>query len=162
MKTLTKKLKTVVAKAPKKLSLIEKTNLLNQTQLTEICGMLRWTEQQYCDHQYEQYEAFLKRALFGAHPNIFNRVRYSTLMRGLWNNEWIRRNKGFLPLARYCMFEGMEVDKKGGLHQVSPDEEDLERVTDDYYTIHNGKLLYSNETLLIKFHHVLNLIYRSK
>lgn len=162
MKTLTKTIEKALSKVSKKISLIEKTNQLNETQLSEICGMLRWTEQQYCAHQFEQYEAFLKRAMLGSHESIVNRVRYSPLMRGLWNNEWIRRNEAFLPMARYTMFEGLEVNRKGRLCNQAPDEEDLERTTEDYYTIHNGKLLYSNFQLLSKFHHILKLIYRSK
>ncbi|WP_286803409.1 MULTISPECIES: hypothetical protein [Sphingobacterium] len=142
-------------------SLVEQTRVLCQEQIQEICRLMKWTEQEYCDHQFEQYEIFLKRALFGAHINVFNKVRFSPLMRGLWINEWMRRNEDiFLPMARYNMFEGMEVNEKGILGTVVPDEESRIYTSEEYYTLHNGKRLYADADMMVKFGHVLNLIYK--
>lgn len=80
-------MKTAI-KSKKRISQATKVVKLSNQQVSEICAMLNWTDQQYYDHQYEEYEQFLKRALFSARIEVYNTVRYSPLMRGLWNNEW--------------------------------------------------------------------------
>ncbi|WP_286767189.1 MULTISPECIES: hypothetical protein [Sphingobacterium] len=155
-------MKTLIAQktAKKRVSLIEQTRILNNSQISEICDILGWTELQYCEHQFEQYEQFLKRVLHGNSWSFLSKIRHSPLMRGLWNNEWIRRNDEFIKSARYLLFSGFEVDEEGVLYQVLPPDEATEaRVFDDYHTLHNGKLLAVNHEFIERFEHVIELIF---
>ncbi len=156
-------MKTLTAKrtAKKRTSLIEQTRILNESQISEICRNLGWTEQQYCEHQFEQYEQFLMRVLHGSHIDFVNRIRYSELLRGFWNNEWIRRNADFIVSARYQLFSGIEVDHHGEIITVPPpDEATFAKIYDDYQTLHNGKLLATNHGFIVRFEHVLDLIFK--
>src|SRR5690606_16555873 len=107
-------MKTTLSK-PRKITQAAKVVALGDVQATEICKILGWTDQQYYDHQYLQYEDFLKRSLFCANIEQYNEVRYSELMRGFWNNEWVQRNYSFLLVAEDLLYEGFAVDTDGNL-----------------------------------------------
>lgn len=144
---------------PKKISQSSRVNSMGRDQINEICGYLGWTETEYFQHQFEQYEEFLKRRFHGCPQEIFNTVRYSPLMRGLWNNEWIHRNRTmFLEIARFILFEGMEINDKGELMIIEPPDGAREQVFDDYCFAHNGKLLVGNEEFMMKFNNVVRII----
>jgi len=144
---------------PKKITHAGRACMISDNQVAEISEMLGWTDQQYYEHQFEQYEEFLKRSFYGCSIETYNKVRYSELMRGLWNNEWILRNEEvFLPMARFHLFNGMEVDDNGVLFRITPVEGSKEHVRDEYEFIHSGKLLYNNSKFLVKYYHILKLI----
>lgn len=154
-------MKTALIK-PKKITQPEKVMQSVKRQVYEVCRHLNWTEEEYYSHQFEQYEEFLKRILHGYPEAAFNKIRYSPLTRGLWNNEWFNRTTGkFLIMARFQLFEGMEVDEDGQLLIIEPADGAREHVQDEYLFIHNGKLLVNNVDFLERFYHVLELINRS-
>lgn len=154
-------MKTAI-KSKKRISQATKVVKLSNQQVSEICAMLNWTDQQYYDHQYEEYEQFLKRALFSARIEVYNTVRYSPLMRGLWNNEWIVRNiENFLPFGREFNFSGVAEYENEELVLYLPMDTTLSTLIDEYEFIHNGKRLYSDQSFMIKYHHVLTLISKS-
>ena len=154
-------MKTFAIHRPKRISLIEQTRIMNESQINEICNILGWTELQYCEHQFEQYEQFLKRVLHGSSQNFLSKIRHSPVMRGLWNNEWIHRNEEFIQGARYQLFSGMEIDSHGEVVTVPPpDQATFAKIYDDYHTLHNGKLLAVNHEFIVRFEHVLDLIFK--
>ena len=154
-------MKTALIK-PRKSTRSERTVLSIKRQVAEVCGYLGWTEDQYYQHQFEQYEEFLKRQLYGYPESFYNRIRYSPLMRGLWNNEWFNRTTGkFLIMARFHLFKGMEVDEDGGLLIIEPVEGAEQHVYDEYMFIHSGKLLVNDLDFMSRYHHVLTLIRKS-
>jgi hypothetical protein len=147
----------------------KKTNLINLTrikgnfQMKQICSFFDWTDQQYCDHQYQQYEEFLAFRMRHYDHSTFNKVRYSPLMRGFWNNEWIRRNEDiFIPTANFHLFSGCQEMEDGEIILVLPQDGVDSMVYDDYMAIHNGKLLATDREMQPKIDHMLTLIYRSK
>ncbi|MDM1048031.1 hypothetical protein [Sphingobacterium hotanense] len=149
---------------PKNRSNAQQTIAYGAAQANEIRDFLSWSEQQYFEHQFEQYEEFLKRALYSSPMEIFNKVRYSPLMRGLWNNEWIFRNeRQFLPMARDFNFSGVVENEDGELVLYLPLEEldTQESLIDEYEFIHNAKILFSDHDFMVKFYHVLKLISKS-
>ena len=154
-------MKAVLIK-PKKITQVDRAIQANRRQMIEVCGYLDWSEDQYYQHQYEQYEEFLKRMLHGFPESVCNKIRYSPLMRGLWNNEWFNRTSGrFLIMASHLLFEGMEVYEDGELYIIEPIEGAKEHVYDEYMFIHNGKLLVNDVDFLIRYSHVLELIRKS-
>lgn len=156
-------MKTLTVKTPsaKRVSLIEQTRVLNISQMGEVCAMFGWDEQRYCEHQFEQYELFLKRVLHGSQLQFFDKIRFSELMRGFWNNEWMQRNEEFIPVARYILFSGWEVDSDGNVDIVPPPDEAAEAgLYDNYCRLHNGKLLATDHGFISRFEHVLELIFR--
>ncbi|WP_392471267.1 hypothetical protein ACF3OC_07865 [Sphingobacterium cellulitidis] len=154
-------MKTALIK-PKKITQAQKVIDKVKRQVAEVCQHLEWTEEQYYLHQFEQYEEFLKRQLHGYPEKFYNRIRYSPLMRGMWNNEWFNRTNGkFLNMARFHLFEGMEVNENGELLIVEPFEGAREHVNDEYMFIHNGKLLVNNLDFMTRYYHVLELIQKS-
>src|SRR5690606_10450001 len=102
-------MKTTLTK-PTRTTQAAKVVALGEEQAAAISQILGWTEQQYYEHQYEQYEAYLKRSMYNVSLEVYNEVRYSELMRGFWNNEWMRRNYNFLLVAEDLLYEGMAVD----------------------------------------------------
>lgn len=154
-------MKTALIK-PKKITQPEKVMESVKRQVAEVCRHLDWTEEEYYSHQFEQYEEFLRRILHGYPEAAFNKIRYSPLTRGVWNNEWFNRTTSkFLIMARFQLFEGMEVDEDGQLLIIEPADGAREHVQDEYLFIHNGKLLVNNIEFLERFYHVLELINKS-
>lgn len=153
-------MKTLI-KPRKEINQSAKVVALSDQQVSEVCRLLHWTAEQYYEHQYGQYELFLARALFSARIEVYNQVRYSPLMRGLWINEWIQRDMKFLPFGREFHFAGVVEHEDGKLVLYLPLDNTLESLVDEYEFIHNGKRLYSDEHFMTKFYHVLQLIQRS-
>jgi hypothetical protein len=68
-----------------------------KNQMQQVCEWLGWTEQQYCEHQFEQYELFLQE-MWGKMPEALQQFRLSPIFRGFWNNDWAMRTAtDFLP-----------------------------------------------------------------
>lgn len=135
---------------------------VHNKQVAEICSLLNWSTDQYYQFQYEQYEAFLKRAFYGQREIECKIVRYSPLMRGLWNNEWIIRNDNdFIEFARDSMQAQVLVNNIGQLEVIEVDEAVQSSVYDEYIYIHNAQRLYNNFEFMAKYYHVLTLIAKS-
>lgn len=150
-------MKTTLTK-PTRTTQAAKVVALGDVQAAEICKILGWTEQQYYDHQYEQYEEYLKRSLYGLQEELYNASRYSGLMRGFWNNEWVRRNYSFLLVAEDLLYEGVAVDTDGQLIEITHDEAVLAHLYDEYMYMHNAVLLSSNPYVRERFMHILKLM----
>ncbi len=58
---------------------------------------LGWSHAKYCNHQFQQYLLFVDRFCSDT-PKMRNNIRYSSVFRGFWCNEWVKRNElHFLP-----------------------------------------------------------------
>lgn len=143
---------------PKRISQASKVVALGEEQAAEISKMLGWNEDQYYEHQYQQYEEYLKRSMYNLSLELYNEARYSELMRGFWNNEWVRRNYSFLLAAEDLLYEGLAVDADGKLIELAQDEAVLAHLYDEYMYVHNAMLLSTNPYLRERFEHVLTLI----
>lgn len=154
-------MKTLTVNRPKRVSLIEQTRIMNESQISTVCTILGWTDQQYCDYQFEQYEQFLLIMFKDSDVAFANKVKYSPLFRGLWNNEWIQRNEEFLKIAKYVVFTGYEVDDTGELIKVPPpDAGSVEKLDRDYRVLHNAKRLIVDHSFIVRFEHLLPLIFK--
>lgn len=105
----------------------------------KVSQLLGWSHDQYCNHQYEEYEAFLAREN-AAYPEIREELRYSATFRGFWNNEWTLRNQQeFLPFATEC--------EMGEAY-----------MTDEYLFINNHMRLINDLFFMNKYEYILNMI----
>lgn len=110
---------------------------LTVTQKTQ--QLLGWSHDQYCNHQYDQYEAFIARECFD-HPVIKQQLRVSETFRGFWNNEWIIRNQQeFLPFASDCTMGDAYIEE-------------------EYLFINNHQRLINDIFFMNKYESVLRLI----
>lgn len=154
-------MKTLAINRPKRVSLIEQTRIMNESQISTICSVLGWTEQQYCEHQFMQYEAFLNMIFENGSLSVGNKAKYSPIFRGFWNNQWMQRNEEFLKIAKYVVFSGFEVDDSGELIKVlPPDERCIAKLDRDYRTLHDAKKLIVDHCFMDGFESVFTLIYR--
>jgi hypothetical protein len=88
---------------------IAKVRDVQSSQMNHVCQLLDITPEGYCWHQYRQYEKFLAFACLEL-PHLLEPLRYSSHVRGFWNNEWASRNQvDFLPYAYECKFERKEI-----------------------------------------------------
>ncbi len=106
---------TQVAKShqPKALTKIAADRQAHATQLTQVCHYLGWSKQQYCNHQFATYTAFLTKIFAGYPVSWLKDAEYSPAMRGFFNLEWAKRNTKFLPYAQALCFTGIEVTPRG-------------------------------------------------
>lgn len=156
MKTITENLKATL-----QTTLIEQMKVLNESMISTMCSILGWTEQQYCDHQFESYESFVFWVYKRDNQHLANKVRYSPIFRGLWNNEWLNRNDKFVHKAKYDLFSGFEIDESGELLTVPPpDSHTMEKIVYEYKSIHSSWKLRNDPMFMQKFYHALDLISR--
>lgn len=121
---------------------ISKVRQFDLTVTEQIQQLLGWSHEQYCNHQYEQYEAFLARECSN-HPVIQQQLRYSETFRGFWNNEWIIRNQQeFLPFASECASDAADI-------------------VDEYLFINNHYRLINEVFFIHKYEAVLALILKN-
>lgn len=144
-----------------KITQAAKVSAKGNKQVAEVCQMLGWTEDQYYTHQFEQYEVFIKFIMQGSSLEFYNKIRFSPLMRGFWNNEWIQREDEMLEMLRFHLFEGYEVNPQGELITVSAVSGAKEFCIDAYMNTHNGKLLYNEVQFIDRFEHIVTLIAKS-
>ncbi len=146
MKTLTTQPTSLMARARRR----------QTSQIPEVCELLNWSHQQYCDHQYEQYELFITRKCEG-YPKICRQLRYSPIFSGFWTNAWAQRNQvDFLPFAgdklskTYVSAEG--VLGINADYEVDPD------MVDGYLYINNYMRLINDDEFMIQYDHALKLV----
>jgi len=97
----------------KKITHIESIRQVNTDQIQKVCELLDWTHQQYCDHQYEEFQALIKHICIGS-AREQNFLLKSGEFRGFCNNEWIRRNQvNFLPYAADLSADVLELTYDG-------------------------------------------------
>lgn len=124
--------------AIKKESHIAQVRQSDLTLTQKVQNILGWSHQQYCNHQYEQYEAFIAREC-AMHPDIAQILRYSETFRGFWNNEWIIRNQ-----QEFMSFAPDAVD---GIDEV-----------DEYMYIHSHQRLINDMFFMNKYECILKQI----
>lgn len=129
-----KKNKEPEAHSPKH---IQATRAAQATQLSQVCHYLGWSKQQYCNHQFATYTAFLTQ-MFLDYPNSFLRdAEYSPVMRGFFNNEWAKRNNQFLPYASALCFTGIEVTSNGDMQHCYGLPLGCDALLSEYIGIHS-------------------------
>src|SRR5690606_8773588 len=125
---------------------IEAVRDMAYNQMLQVCSYLGWTEDQYCAHQLEEYEAFLKRMFYGWPIEMLNEVRYSPIMAGFWKNEWRQRNASeFLTYAKNELTSAMWVNELGHLRFYEPTPFNKSQVYDEYLWIHSSKNLVNDD-----------------
>lgn len=135
---------------------IGRIRLQNATQLQRVCELLKWTHEDYCRHQYEEYEEFVKRACIDI-PESANKLRYSSVFRGFYNQQWTFRNIGFIAYATeaiepalYLTLEGVFCDEG-----VSPGHF---KIIDEYKFLHCAKGLFYDGDFRTKYANVIDII----
>jgi hypothetical protein len=135
---------------------IAKARYENDNVMLRVCELLDWTQEQYCIHQYEAYEAFLAR-LFGDNPKVYNALRHSEFFRGFWINEWnFRTKRDFLSFAE--MSDSETIVRLDG--SLGSQEIDLSSDTDEYLFIHNAPVLMGNSDFLTQLYQIINIIFK--
>lgn len=135
----------------------------DQSQVQQVCRLLAWDEQQYCQYQFYQYTGFLTR-MFHEWPDIMlQQVMYSPTMRGFWNNEWAQRTDDeFLPFAKVLTEDAIEVEPGGNMITVPGMELGDAYLMDEYLLIHNIMALVDDDLFMMKYNNVLSLISRQE
>ena len=131
----------------------------NLNQMQTVCELLNWTEQQYCNFQFEQYEAFIDMMFYG-YPEIFaNSVKHSPSFRGFWNCQVAERNRlDFIDFAKAETEELHEVNMDGELIPYKALPFGDAYIVDEFMFIHNPKRLMHDEEFMIQYNHTLKLI----
>ena len=134
---------------------------LNQSTCEQICGLLQWDWERFCRHQYDCYEAFVSKACETL-PYAKEVLRYSSVFRGWFCNEWIKRNEAeFLPFAIDLTsvpfgfvdgrFEEFELVPKGDIYLI-----------DEYLTINCPNRLYYDDEFGLKYSVIVEEILKTK
>ncbi|EEI90224.1 hypothetical protein HMPREF0765_4175 [Sphingobacterium spiritivorum ATCC 33300] len=148
-----------IMKIKTKISHLELLKQQTAQQLKEVCTYLNWTEEQYCEHQLAEYEAFLARMFYGWPEKMLNEVRFSPIMSGFWKNEWFQRNRSeFLALAKEDLTSTMSVNSDGKLECYEPNEFTYKQVYDEYIWIHSHRNLINQDYFMADYNRVLKLI----
>ena len=108
------------------------------SQMQAVCEALRWTEEQYCLHQFEEYELFAS-AIAKDYPERRQQIRYSPVFRGFFNNEWAARNDEFLFFAYDVKY-------------------DIDLAEQEYLYTHNYLTLINDDAFFERFNSLLKLI----
>lgn len=147
MKTLTKK------------THIAKVRQANRKGIEQVCHLLQWSEQQYCDYLFDQYCQFIEEKYKGFPAIISNNVLYSDLFRGMFNNAAAQRDKlEFTPYALDVTEEVTVINPKGILEIVQTIPLGGQYLVDEWMHIHNYKRLLTDKLFLNQFEHILKLI----
>ena len=119
-------------------------NYINNAQTSKrIRNFLQFTHLEYCNHQFENYEAFLNQD-FNEDWVMNQKIGYSSAFREFWNEEWMLRNRlEFLPFAEDNTF----------------DFQDLRR---EYFFIHCPQRLLNQPAFLSRYELILNSLTASK
>jgi hypothetical protein len=137
---------------------IAKVRQLNANQIDQVCEFLSWTRLEYCQYQYSQYEKFIAR-LCEDEPYAATVIRYSPVFRGLFCNEWMKRNdERFNPLAKQLTEDCYEVDCDGELQIYDGLPFGHDAFKYEYNKIHNAKALFYDQDLAVKVNHLLSQI----
>jgi hypothetical protein len=108
-------------------------------QMEEVCQILAWKQNDFCMHQFAEYERFAKIVSL-EFPHLLNRIRYSPVFRGFWVNEWAQRNQlNFIPYSKECAFSRIWI-------------------LDEYLFLNDAERLYRDEGFYIRFENILKSI----
>lgn len=130
----------------------------NLTQIERICYMLGWSHDDYCRHQYAEYEMFIRVACTDL-PSVANQLRYSPQFRGFFNNEWMTRNEcAFLPFAECLIQDSMEVDTQGALIVIEGIECGNSFLVEEYFATHAHRSLFCDADFKNRYAHMIERI----
>lgn len=147
MKTLTKK--THIAKVRQQ----------NQEGMAQVCQLLGWSKQQYCDYLFEQYCQFIDSTYPGFPDILTRRVLYSPLFRGLFNNNSAKLDQSeFLPFAIDVTTPLWVVTNDGELMEIETIPIGSDYLADEWMHIHSHKRLMDDQPFIDQFNHVLTLL----
>lgn len=110
----------------------------------QVQSCLDWTDQEYCDHQFEQYCEFVESLTTGWHK-VREQILYSAVFRGFWNNNWSERDREFLGFAETFL-------------QDNTDPEDIAYVLDEYRFSNSAKRLLEDDEFMSKYYQILKLL----
>lgn len=153
---------------------IAKVRQQHLSQIDEVCQLLDWTHQQYCQHQFEQYQAFIS-ILFKNYPELIKEVEYSAVFRGFWNKEAAKRNAEWLAFARSqtrleVILEVEDVFRQAQQPKVEDEIEGIylnvlqplpygdDYLVGEYLFEHRAKRLLIDQEFMNNYYHTLKLI----
>lgn len=139
---------------------IETLKTADANDMQTICQLLNWSVEQYCEHQFLNYLAFLKRRFHGQPIQALNRVMYSKTIRGFFNNEWSKRNHNdYLPFALDSNEHSQSnVCSKGTLYICWDYTAFQDFLIDEYMYVHNPAMLINDRDFLTRFNNTLNIL----
>jgi len=139
----------------------------NQSQVQQVCIIINWSEEQYCNYLFEQYVAFVE-LLFERYPIMQKQVLYNPVMRGFWNNEVNKRNKNeFLNFAVDLTTRKFELIKAqiksheiilAGVECTEPMPFGAPYLIDEFMLTHNYLRLRNDEEFMHHYNRTLKLI----
>lgn len=132
----------------------------NQTQIEQVCQLINWTEEQYCNYHFEQYCDFVKRMFWGYPKELYHTVLYSPVMRGLWNNQAQRRNDlEFLPFAISETEPMLDFnDNMDGIYCLPACNPGAAHIVDEFMFIHAAARLVNDDEFMHQYNQILKLI----
>ena len=136
---------------------IARAKQYNDKVMQQVCELLNWTEQQYCDHQYRIYEKIVDR-LFYEMPKEQQSIRYSPVFRGFFINEWNKRT--IVEFLSYAVIADSEtcIGADGSLnHQEISDSANDEQ---EYLFVHHQHKIIGDTTFLTSLNQALDIIFK--
>lgn len=119
---------------------IAKVRQSDKSLIEEVCNLIGWSYEQYCEYQFNNYIQFVDRMFEHWPAEMANQVKYSSVFRGFWNNEASLRNQTeFMPFAR---FEPID----------SP------VILSEFLYTHCPLQLMHDDLFMMKYNHVLDII----
>ena len=119
---------------------IEKVRQTDKSATEEVCALIGWSVDYYCEFQFCKYLEFIDRMFEGCPPSMVNQVKYSKVFRGFWNNEAALRNQTeFLPFAKY-------------------EPVNSENLLPEFEFTHNPISLMHDDLFMMKYNNVLQII----
>ena len=106
----------------------------------EVCNIIGWSHEEYCDYQFNNYIEFVDRMFDRWPAEMANQVKYSSVFRGFWNNEVSFRNQTeFLPFAKF-------------------EPTDSPVIISEFLYTHNPISLMHDDLFMMKYNSVLEII----
>lgn len=129
----------------------------NNSIMQQVCDLLNWTPDQYCNHQYACYEDTLHR-LFYETPVVLEQLRLSPVFRGLFINEWNDRTKCDLLDQAMVQDSGTLLAPDGSFVFQELDSSNDEQ---EYLFIHSAHRLANDPEFLTAINQVMDLVFKS-
>lgn len=148
-------MKTLTHPKQNDISLLRKSD---QKQMQSVCEVLNWSEEQYCLHQFDEYDNFINR-LNPDSPFIAQKLRYSPVFSGFWKNEWVKRTEKEFLIFALQSYSKLEVTVAGKIglrtEYATVDDYDLH----EYLFLHSAIRLSQNYDFLKAYELVFNLVF---
>ncbi|MGY0034414.1 hypothetical protein [Pedobacter sp. NJ-S-72] len=138
---------------------IAKIRQHNREGMQQVCHLLQCTEQDYCDYLFDQY-CFFVQERYKAFPEVvLNRILYSSLFRGMFNNAAAQRDETeFIPQALDVTEDVTIINIYGRLEVLQTVPLGGQYLIEEWHEIHSYKRLLEDNHFLNQFEHTLELI----